>query len=107
MPTTINEEKTITLLDGSTINARPLKISLLREFMNTFEKIADVADSNDKSMDLLMDCVKVALKQYSPELAAKSASDLEEVLDLPTVYEIVDVASGIKLGDTAQFGSIV
>lgn len=107
MATTINEAKTITLLDGTVINTRPLKISLLREFMNTFEKIAEVADSNDKSMDLLMDCVKIALKQYDPELATKETKDLEEVLDLPIVYDIVDVASGIKLGETAQFGNVV
>lgn len=107
MPTTINEPKTIELLDGTKLVARPLKISLLRDFMTTFEKISDVADSNNKSMDLLMECVKIALKQYDEKLALKDAKDLEEILDLPTVYEIVDVASGIKLGDTAQFGSVV
>lgn len=107
MSTMINEERSVTLLDGTVIKTRPLKISLLREFMNTFEKITEVSDNNDKSMDLLMSCVKVALKQYSPELAAKETADLEEILDLPTIYELVDIASGIKLGDNAQFGSVI
>ena len=97
MTTTVNEAKQITLIDGTVINVRPLKISLLREFMKKFEGIAKVAEDNDKSMDLLMECVQVAMKQYSPELAADLAK-LEENVDLPTVYKIVEEASGINLG---------
>jgi hypothetical protein len=98
MATTINEPKKFTLLDGTEIEARPLKISLLRPFMKKFEGIAEVADDNAKSMDVLLECVVIALKQYKPELAEKPA-ELEELLDLPTVYAIVEEASGIKLGD--------
>lgn len=105
MTTTINEEKTITLIDGTVITARPLKISLLRKFMKSFEGIAEVADDNEKSMDLLMECVQIALQQYKPELAA-DAGKLEEVLDLPTVYKIVEEASGIKLTDAALLGGL-
>lgn len=96
MATTVNEEKTITLLDGTEIKVRPLKISLLRPFMDKFEKIADVADNNAKSMDLLLECVAIALKQYKPELAEKPEA-LEDLLDLPTVYSIVEEASGLKI----------
>lgn len=98
MATEINEVTTVTLIDGTTIEVRPLKISLLREFMKKFEGIAKVADDNDKSMNLLMECVQVAMKQYKPELAANLA-ELEDNLDLPTVYKIVEAASGIKLSD--------
>ena len=100
MTTTINEAKTITLLDGTSFEVRPLKISLLRSFMKKFDTIAEVADDNDKSMDALLECVAIALQQYKPEIAA-SAVDLEELLDLPTVYRIVEEASGINLSDTA------
>jgi hypothetical protein len=105
MTTTINEEKNITLIDGTTVNIRPLKISLLREFMKKFDEIAKVADDNDKSMNLLMECVQIALKQYKPEIATDLKA-LEDLLDLPTVYKIVEEASGIKLGDTALGGLI-
>jgi hypothetical protein len=98
MATTVNEETTISLIDGTEIKVRPLKISLLRPFMEKFEKIAGVADDNAKSMDLLLDCVAIALKQYKPELA-EDPKALEELLDLPTVYAIVEKASGIKLQD--------
>ena len=96
MATTVNEAKTITLLDGTKISIRPLKISLLRPFMDKFEKISEVADNNAKSMDLLLECVAIAMKQYKPELA-DDIDKLEEVLDLPTVYKIVEAASGTTL----------
>lgn len=105
MTTTVNEEKTITLIDGTTINVRPLKISLLRDFMKKFDAISAVADDNDKSMNLLMECVQIALKQYKPEIAT-DVKALEELIDLPTVYQIVEEASGIKLGETA-IGSLI
>jgi hypothetical protein len=38
------------------------------------------------------------MKQYKPELAEDIAA-LEEVLDLPTVYNIIEAASGVKLSD--------
>ena len=97
MTTTINEAKTIALLDGTEIEIRPLKISLLREFMKSFEKIADNADNNEKTMNLLLECVTIALKQFKPELAEDSKA-LEDLLDLPTVYKIVEEASGIPMG---------
>jgi inhibitor of KinA sporulation pathway (predicted exonuclease) len=103
MATTINEATTIALLDGTEIEVRPLKISLLREFMKSFEKIAAVAEDNNKSMDLLLECVVIALKQYKPELAA-DAKALEDLLDLPTVYKIVEEASGIPMGMTSVLG---
>jgi hypothetical protein len=103
MTTTINEEKEITLFDGSKIKVRPLKLSLLRQFMKKFEGIADVAEDNEKSMDLLMECVKIALVQYKPELLEKP-EELEDLLDLPTVYQIVEEASGVKLQDASLLG---
>jgi hypothetical protein len=104
MTTTVNEEKTIVLIDGTKIKVRPLKISLLRPFMQKFEGISKVAEDNEKSMDLLMECVQIAMKQYKPELAEDLAV-LEENLDLPTVYKIVEEASGINLGGTSLLGN--
>jgi len=99
MATTVNEKKTVTLIDGTKVEVRPLKISLLREFMKRFEGIAAVAEDNDKSMNLLMECVQIAMRQYKPELA-DDKEGLEENLDLPTVYKIVEEASGINMSQT-------
>ena len=105
MATTVHEEKEITLIDGTKIKVRPLKISLLRPFMSKFEGIAAVADDNEKSMTLLMECVAIAMQQYKPELA-EDLSALEENLDLPTVYKIVEEASGIKLTDASLISGL-
>lgn len=105
MSTTVNEEVKIKLIDGTEIAVRPLKVSLLREFMKKFESIAEVAEDNDKSMTALMQCVQIALKQYKPELATDIKS-LEENIDLPTVYKIVEEASGIKLGDASLLNNL-
>jgi inhibitor of KinA sporulation pathway (predicted exonuclease) len=96
MATTVNETKKLRLIDGTELEVRPLKISLLREFMKKFEAISKVADDNDKSIDILVECVQIAMKQYNPELAGDKAA-LEENLDLPTVYKIVEEASGVSM----------
>lgn len=96
MATTKHEEGTVTLIDGTKVEVRPLKISLLRPFMKKFEKIGEVASDNDKSMTLLIECVAIAMQQYKPELA-EDLTALEDNLDLPTVYKIIEAASGAKL----------
>ena len=98
MATTLHEGTELTLMDGSKITVRPLKISLLRPFLKKFEGIAEVAEDNDKSTTILIECVQIAMKQYKPELA-EDMEKLEDVLDLPTVYQIIEAASGIKLQD--------
>jgi len=105
MATTINEPKQIVLIDGTVVDVRPLKISLLRSFMKKFEKIAEVAEDNDKSMNLLMECVQIAMQQYAPALAT-DLKVLEDNIDLPTVYKIVEEASGVKLSDTSLMGGL-
>ena len=99
MSTTVYQSETVKLLDGTEIEIRPLKISLLREFMKEFQKISDekIAEDNIKSMDLLLNCSVIAMKQYNEELATKEK--LEDIIDLPTVYKIIEIAAGIKLND--------
>jgi inhibitor of KinA sporulation pathway (predicted exonuclease) len=101
MATTVNEEKELVLIDGTKIKVRPLKISLLRPFMKKFEGIAEVAADNEKSMNLLMECVQIAMKQYAPDLATDLKA-LEDNIDLPTVYKIVEEASGVNLGEVSN-----
>lgn len=104
MATTVNEEETIKLIDGTEIKVRPLKISLLREFNKQFAEIAKVADDNDASTDVLMKCVQIALRQYAPDMAA-DVKALEDNIDLPTVYKILEAASGMKLSELANLNT--
>jgi|TARA_R110001606_G_scaffold307907_1_gene454882 inhibitor of KinA sporulation pathway (predicted exonuclease) len=104
MATTTIEQSEITLIDGSKVSVRPLKVSLLRSFLKKFAEIADVATDNDKSMNILMECVQIAMRQYKPEIA-DDLEALEELLDLPTVYKVVEAASGIVLDDANVLGT--
>jgi hypothetical protein len=69
--------------------------------MKKFEGVAKVAEDNEKSMTLLVECVQIAMKQYKPELA-EDINKLEDLLDLPTVYKIVEAASGINLSSVTD-----
>lgn len=101
-----DQVNTIHLMDETEVKVRPLKISLLKPFLKEFKGLEKVADNDEKSMDVLLNCVQIAFKQYAPELAEDRAK-IEDMIDLPTIYKIIDVASGINLTDsTALLGSV-
>ena len=52
--------------------------------MKKFEQVALVAEDNEKSMALLMKCVQIAMKQYSPDLATDKEK-LEEIMKKSTI----------------------
>jgi hypothetical protein len=96
MATTVFETVDLELMDGTKLQMRPLKISLLREFMKKFDTVVDVANSNVDSMDVLVECAMIAMKQYAPEVA-EDREKFEDVADIKMVYKIIEAASGIKL----------
>lgn len=99
MATKVYDVVEIELQDGTKLELRPLKIKLLREFMKRFTSATlDEDTDNEDSVDLLIDCVQISMKQFKPELA-EDRDALEDVLDMPTIYKIIEVASGIKLND--------
>lgn len=100
MATYVYQSKNITFLDGKNINITPLKIKYLREFMEVFENIKTAKD-DDESMSVLVQCVQVCMKQFYPDVS-KSIAAVEDVVDLPMIYEILDVAAGIKINKKSE-----
>lgn len=96
MATSVYETETLELMDNEKITMRPLKISLLREFMEKFDTIVESSGGNVESMDILVDCAMIAMKQYKPELA-NDREKFEDIVDIKMVYKIIEIASGIKL----------
>jgi len=96
MATAVYESEKLTLMDGKEIKMRPLKISLLREFMKKFDTVVEVASSNVESMNVLVDCAMIAMKQYE-ESYANDKEKFEDAADIKMVYKIIEIASGIKL----------
>ena len=94
MATRIYESKTIKLIDGTPVYLTPLKIKYLREFMDAFEFVK-TATNDEQAIFFLSECARVAMQQYYPEI--KTVFDLEDAIDLNTVYDILDVAAGVKI----------
>jgi hypothetical protein len=99
MATKIYDTKNISLVDDRVIIAAPLKIKYLREFLETFEGIKE-AKSDDESISVLAHCALIAMKQYCPSI--KTIDDLEDSLDLPTIYDVIDIAAGIKINEKSE-----
>ena len=100
MATEIYKTKNIYLFDGTEIEIMPLKIKYLREFMDAFSNIKQTKN-DDEAMHVLVECARIAMKQYCPEISS-SIAELEDNIDLPTVHEILDVAGNIKIGDDEE-----
>jgi hypothetical protein len=100
MATKIYKTKRIYLFDGTEIEIMPLKIKYLREFMDVFDTIKNTKN-DDEAMIVLLECTRVAMKQYFPEIS-KNIEDLENNIDLPTIHEILDLAGNIKIGEDSQ-----
>lgn len=100
MATSIYKTKNIYLFDGTEIEIMPLKIKYLREFMDAFDKIK-YAKNDDESMLVLIECTRIAMKQYYPSIS-KSIEDLEDNIDLPTVHIVLEIAANIKINQTEE-----
>jgi hypothetical protein len=94
MATKIYDSDSIALVDGTEILLKPLKLKHLRDFMTVFEMMKETKNDDD-AMVFLSECVRIAMIQYYPEL--KTIADIEDNLDLPTMYKILEVAAGVKL----------
>jgi len=99
MATSIYDKKQFSLVDGTVISAAPLKIKYLREFLDEFDKIKN-AKTDDESISVLVNCALVSMQQYAPHI--KTVDDLEDKLDLPTIYEVIDIAAGIKINEKSE-----
>lgn len=105
----------IALQDDTDVTIRPLPIGRLRRFMEAWKEIGNV-DNDDDGFEVFINCSGIALEhEFKGKFDALKASAaerqngeflseeykeyLEEVLDLETIYVILDVAGGIKLND--------
>lgn len=95
MATNVVDIVTVTLDDGIKLECKPLKIKYLRKFMERISDLSAIVEDNVKSLDVITDCCEIALEQYAKDRWTRD--ELEELLDLPTMYRIIEGASGIVL----------
>jgi hypothetical protein len=96
MATEIYESGTIELIDGTELYITPLKLKYLREFMKAFEAVK-TAVGDESAISALAECARICMKQFYPSI--KTIEDLEDNVDLPTIYKILDLAADIKINE--------
>jgi hypothetical protein len=99
MATEAYESKNITLIDGTELTLVPLKIKYLRQFMEAFE-LVKTANNDEEAIIFLSNCAAIAMRQYHPKIS--TISELEDSVNLPTIYKILDIAAGIKIDGKSE-----
>lgn len=118
MATEVYTTEEIRLLDETEVILRPLSISKLRKFtrlwsnhineitkkfMDNKDKPEDIneADMTDAQFDVFIKMCALSLEsQLKGEKTDKQFAEyLEDVLDEKTIYKILEVTGGLKLGD--------
>jgi hypothetical protein len=100
MATTIYRSAIIHLFDGTELEIIPLKIKYLREFMDAFEKVKDTS-GDQEAIEKLVECVRICMKQYYPRISS-STEDIEDNVDMQTIYTILDIAAGIRINKQSK-----
>lgn len=108
--TTVYNVETIELQDGKEVTLRPLAIGRLRRFMKVWEGFKELdADDEEASLNIFVNCAGIAIEDSFKDVFEKTHDSdgltkeyyehLEEVLDMDTIYKILDVCGGLKLND--------
>lgn len=103
MATKIYDIASIELADGTVLELEPLKIKYLREFMILFEKVK-AAKGDSEAIAALVECSVAAMKQYHPSI--KTVEDAEDLMTMPAIYKLIDVAAGIRVDDKEKDKSV-
>jgi len=97
LATTVYTVEDIELQNGKTYSFKPLNLKLLRKFMDKFTNLPPV-ETEDESIDQMLELAKICVESVDKELAADTDA-LEEALDNPTIYKIIEICAQIKLND--------
>ena len=107
MATTVFNVEEITLGDGSKVTLKPLSIKNLRIFMPKMQEWQDYISAEDypkrdpmgiEQMILLLEAAVICLADQKPEWK-EDPDKAEEVLDMTTIYRVLEVCGGVKLND--------
>lgn len=99
MANKVYKSSNVELLDGRTIYITPLKIFYLRDFMDRFADVPSV-ETEDEKLEILVDCVAIAMRQYLPDIA--TPEQVEDLMDLENMYKVVQIAGGISFDHTVE-----
>lgn len=113
MAKTVYDITEISLQGGKDVVLKPLPIGLLKKLMAVWKTIAD-AQTEDDIFAVYVEASGICLsrefkddfektvetdKDGTYHLADDYREHLEEILDMPTIFEILDKCGGLKLND--------
>lgn len=104
MATKVYDSVVVELQDGNEVEVKPLPIKRLRRFMEVIAQMDD--ETSDKTpIDVMVEAAAIVLEKKYPHLA-HDKDELEELLDVPTMVKMVEVAGGLNLsGDNPNLVS--
>lgn len=119
MASSVYDEVEIALQDNTDVILKPLPIGQLRRFMAAWKEMATLkdrgtdAEQEDYSFTIFVNCAGIALENQfralekfdktrgtgKDPLSKEYREYLEEVLDIDTIYKIMEICGGLKLND--------
>lgn len=106
MATKVYESIEIELENGETVEIKPLPIKSLRKFMEVINGMSEEQDSELGVMDTFVDGAVVCLQGLHPEkFGEMNKEKIEELLTVPTMLKILEVAGGLKSADPNLMGA--
>ena len=99
MPTEIYKTSIIELFDGTELYIIPLKIKYLKLFLDEFENVK-TAKNDEEAIYYLSKCATITMRQYYPSI--KTQEQLEDNIDMPTIYKLLDYSAGIKINEKSE-----
>ena len=99
MANTVYEVVNIKLSDGTDIEVRPLTIKNLKKFTTIIKRLSEIdLENEEEAMDIFVEAGMVCMKQFKPDLA-EDKETFEDVIEVPTLMKILEVAGGLKMND--------
>jgi hypothetical protein len=99
MATKVYDVGYVELVDGTRVDLKPLKIKYLREVMDQFELVKSSSNDND-AIDILSVCALISIRSQYPLIS--TIEELEDSVDLPTIYKILKITSGIGINEESE-----
>ena len=99
VPTEIYKTSIIELFDGTELYITPLKIKYLKLFLEEFENVKQ-SKNDEEAISYLSKCATITMRQYFPSI--KTQEELEDNIDMPTIYKLLDYAAGIRINENSE-----
>ena len=68
-------------------------------FLEEFENVKK-SKNDDEAINYLSKCATITMRQYYPSI--KTQEQLEDNIDMPTIYKLLDYSAGIKINEKSE-----